>query len=669
MKETTKAYKRRRDDPFWKQVFKGDGIDIGSGDDPFRKSWFRGVKSVQPFDMEHGDAEHITRCMELGEFDFVHSSNCLEHMRDPVASLREWFALLRPGGHLVFTVPDEDLYEQGVFPSRWNADHKWTFTMWKDKSWSEQSINVLELVGGIEGCQVRRIHLADTNYDYSKRNCDQTFVMEDGVEAFIEVVLRKTERNKPEREGRASFKHSGARGDIVYSLPAIKALGGGTLYINLSNEHYAGKPMRMEDLEMFRDLLGPLEFIDGVEPWEGESVDYDLDLFRELDVDANLLTKCHLTRFDVVADLSEAWIPKVRPLHLADIVVGRSQRYHGPFEWHLLKPYQDRCAFVGFKEEHEDFQRQTGLEMPMYTPKSLVQLAAGICGSKLFVGNQSFPYALAEAMKHPRVLEVCPYCPNCNPQSGNGHIALSDEIIRAALNDEVPESVETRTHSPWRIVRSGITVSASHVNRRPLEWRPMVSCVIPTAGDFLDDLRACCEAVLAADEVGEVVVACVDRHNEVRKAVDGLNVEFVPFVGQDEALACNMVADRLKGEYLCVVREDVGLEEGWCFETLACFVDETVGMVGPSMKLDPYPHVCGPFLMLSRRAYEDCGLFAFKMPASCLSELELCLRLKEKRYSARQVDDRRFHLPHDSMFDIADSSAKAYLSNVHGVGT
>ena len=39
-------------------------------------------------------------------------------------------------------VPDEDLYEQGQFPSTYNVDHKWTFTILKTTSWSPCSLNL-----------------------------------------------------------------------------------------------------------------------------------------------------------------------------------------------------------------------------------------------------------------------------------------------------------------------------------------------------------------------------------------------------------------------------------------------------------------------------------------------------------------------------------------------
>jgi hypothetical protein len=41
-----------------------------------------------------------------------------------------------------------------------------------------------------------------------------------------------------------------------------------------------------------------------------------------------------------------------------------------------------------------------------------LEMAQIIAGGKFFIGNQSFPYAIAEAMKVKRILEVCFYCPN-----------------------------------------------------------------------------------------------------------------------------------------------------------------------------------------------------------------------------------------------------------------
>jgi SAM-dependent methyltransferase len=67
-------------------------------------------------------------------FDFVYSSHCLEHMRDVPETLRNWTRILRPGGWLYVVVPDYVLYEKMSWPSRFNSDHKQSFSGLIDRS-------------------------------------------------------------------------------------------------------------------------------------------------------------------------------------------------------------------------------------------------------------------------------------------------------------------------------------------------------------------------------------------------------------------------------------------------------------------------------------------------------------------------------------------------------
>jgi hypothetical protein len=62
-------------------------------------------------------------------------------------------------------VPDEDLYEQGIWPSRFNSDHKWTFTIAKHASWSPVSINLLDLAKSLPDGELVDIRLFDHGYD------------------------------------------------------------------------------------------------------------------------------------------------------------------------------------------------------------------------------------------------------------------------------------------------------------------------------------------------------------------------------------------------------------------------------------------------------------------------------------------------------------------------
>ncbi len=231
-----------------------------------------------------------------------------------------------------------------------------------------------------------------------------------------------------------TFKHSGNLGDIIYSLPTIIALGGGKLFISKDTPS-PGIPMTDEMVIQLIELLKTQPYLVDVRPFHGEKMDYDLDKFREQDMANILLSLCHLRAFGVNFDLSKPWLENITQIHVAEIVINRTLRYHGDnINWHILEGYENRCVFIGFEEEYSAFKRETGLDIAGYETESILEFARIIRGSSLFIGNQSLGYALAEAMKYPRVLEVCPYATNCMPQSPNGHMELTKEIIEGYLN-------------------------------------------------------------------------------------------------------------------------------------------------------------------------------------------------------------------------------------------
>ena len=137
-------------------------LDIGAGQDPI-------TKDAQVFDKVEGDAQKVDQYFSGESFDSVFSSHCLEHMVDPISALKAWFTLVKPGGHLIVIVPDEDLYEQGHFPSIFNTDHKATFTISKSKSWSHRSYNCRDLCN-ILGGEVVYLSQQSDNYDFRKQS-------------------------------------------------------------------------------------------------------------------------------------------------------------------------------------------------------------------------------------------------------------------------------------------------------------------------------------------------------------------------------------------------------------------------------------------------------------------------------------------------------------------
>lgn len=196
MKETTKAMKRRWAESAagvfpWREIFSGPGIDVGSGDDPLQCDCL-----VHYFDMPDGSGDDLRDFFEVGtKFDWVHGSQVLEHMTDPVRALYSWIDMVREGGHIIATVPDFMLYEHGVWPSKWNAGHRSTWSMGilehNDRNTTAIHCKLPEWLQEFP-VEILRCQLVDTNYDYGRGpDVDQTLDPEKGVEAFIEFVLRK----------------------------------------------------------------------------------------------------------------------------------------------------------------------------------------------------------------------------------------------------------------------------------------------------------------------------------------------------------------------------------------------------------------------------------------------------------------------------------------------
>jgi predicted SAM-dependent methyltransferase len=124
--EASKAALRRLHDPaFMARYMVGHALDVGAGEDGLSKQMHLWplLRSVRDWDVGDGDAQTLDGVPD-GSFDLVHSSHSLEHMRGVVGALDRWLDVTKPGGHVVVLVPDEDMYEQGQYPSTFNPDHK-----------------------------------------------------------------------------------------------------------------------------------------------------------------------------------------------------------------------------------------------------------------------------------------------------------------------------------------------------------------------------------------------------------------------------------------------------------------------------------------------------------------------------------------------------------------
>lgn len=194
MNEASKAMRRRYMEEKaggfqWMRLFKGRGIDVGCGPDkiPFPK--------CEPFDVEQGDANKLHEYFPENTFNYLHASQTLEHMVDPRVALESWIKVVKPKGYLIISVPDYVLYEGGSWPSRYNPDHKstWSMSLRGSKAGSKHVYIPDFFLDFFPTAEVIRCETLATNYNYSMLfgSKDQTFHESRGVEAFIEFVLRK----------------------------------------------------------------------------------------------------------------------------------------------------------------------------------------------------------------------------------------------------------------------------------------------------------------------------------------------------------------------------------------------------------------------------------------------------------------------------------------------
>ncbi len=232
-----------------------------------------------------------------------------------------------------------------------------------------------------------------------------------------------------------TFSHAGNAGDVIYALPAMRALARGrpaalVLKVGLTAFYAEGvHPLgnvRMDDrtARMLIPLLSAQDYVQRCEIDDGSAtVDWALDTFRDAPIPGD---KGHIARWPfyvsgVSCDLSQSWLD-VPPLSGLDetILIARSQRYRNPHLDHRFLARYRRLAFIGVDAEFKDMRRQLP-NLQRIEVTDFFHLASAIKGSRLFIGNQSFPFAIAEALKIPRVLEACHRTPNVVPHGPRAH--------------------------------------------------------------------------------------------------------------------------------------------------------------------------------------------------------------------------------------------------------
>lgn len=248
-----------------------------------------------------------------------------------------------------------------------------------------------------------------------------------------------------------SFRHSGNCGDIIYSLPTVWELaknGQAEIYLRLqqparyNNYHPLGNVMLDEKVaSMLRPLLLYQPQCKSCEVYAGQATDYDLDDFRKY---VKVQDRGHIARwyfyvYAVFPSLAKPWLiaPKDPAMKPGCILIARSHRYRNPhINYGFLKQYNN-VQFVGVEEEYADM-KATIPHLEYRPVKDFLEMAILINSCQLFIGNQSFPFAIAEGLKVNRVLEVYYQSPNVMVEGSGGHDFLFQPQFESIVRKLMP---------------------------------------------------------------------------------------------------------------------------------------------------------------------------------------------------------------------------------------
>ncbi len=237
-----------------------------------------------------------------------------------------------------------------------------------------------------------------------------------------------------ESKNTISFLHYGHLGDIINSLPTIKLLSRTKnchLYIQSNKKipnHAISKDHPSGDVYLTRNsilklipLLKQQRFLHKVETFSNQKIDIDLNFFRELPINFNIDSVrwySHLT--GTFPDLSETYlnVPSNEKYKNSIVIMRSLRRQNDQIDYSFLSSY-NKIVFLGLENEYKNLKEKI-VNLEHYESNDFLELASIIKGSKLFIGNLSFGYALAEALKVPRLLESGPNFPLVYP---NGYKA------------------------------------------------------------------------------------------------------------------------------------------------------------------------------------------------------------------------------------------------------
>ena len=270
--------------------------------------------------------------------------------------------------------------------------------------------------------------------------------------------------------------HSGNAGDLIYSLPAVRAAGIRHLILNVYKDL---NPLRklpeataraLVPLLLAQDYLDRVTLVTAGVPLESVDprcidVDYVLDRFRREDTDRLHLMFAHGKALHVEIDPNLPFLQVPAGTESgAEAVLALTPRYRNLSDEFLrsLALYFEDILILAIPEE---WRTVTGIPGRVRQCADFLEMAQCIAGAGVFIGSPSLASAIAEGLKAPRMIDLPLDLPNAFPVGPNGCVLPAGrgefvDVARrlcgsnprlAALYDDLLHSLEALAggERPW----------------------------------------------------------------------------------------------------------------------------------------------------------------------------------------------------------------------------
>lgn len=264
--------------------------------------------------------------------------------------------------------------------------------------------------------------------------------------------------NAKSEELYTTVKHAVNIGDLFAVMGAIKKYHDSTKrrvkiaqQLNLPAAYYqsATHPtlndgvmvtMNQSMWDMVKPLIESQKYIHSFDKYEGQHIDLDFDVIRSktfVNLPHGAIQAWIVYAFpDLAFDLSKAWITldgkcpaSIKKQVKGKVILNFTERYRNSLtDYFFLKNYADDLIFAGTEREHFLFCNKWQLNIPLLKVKDFLELGYALKESRFLLANQSMQWNLAEAMKTPRILEICQFAQNCQPMVGEDSYGFFHQV-------------------------------------------------------------------------------------------------------------------------------------------------------------------------------------------------------------------------------------------------